>query len=74
MFSDLHLGVYKDRRFLQRVVNTINRRDDVDYVMIPGDFTFEPMPKQTLMELFQPLADLTVPVIAVFGNHDIQLP
>lgn len=66
--------MYKDRRFLQRVVNTINRRDDIDYVMIPGDFTFEPTAKQRFMELFEPLGDLHATTIAVLGNHDIQVP
>ncbi len=70
----MHLGVYKDRRRLQRVVNTINRRDDIDMVLIAGDMTYHPRANQDLEELFLPLADLEMPVFAVLGNHDVEKP
>lgn len=74
LISDLHLGVFKDRVFLQKVVNQINRLEGIDMVLIAGDFTFEPLPDQPLDELFAPLRDLRVPVYAVLGNHDVEHP
>lgn len=72
--SDLHLWVYKDRVYLQKVVNRINRLRNVDYVLIAWDLTYDPLPTQDLKELFQPLGDLHVPVYAVLWNHDVQKP
>lgn len=71
LISDIHLGVYKDTAFLQRVVDRINGLQ-VDAVVIAGDFTYEP--PQSLHALFAPLADLQAPVLAVLGNHDQQAP
>jgi predicted MPP superfamily phosphohydrolase len=74
LISDMHLGVYKDWVYLQKVVNTINTLEDIDMVLIAGDFTNQPTPQQSLGELFQPLGDLQVSVYAVLGNHDVQKP
>lgn len=70
LISDLHLGIYKDRRFLERLVERIAALD-VDAVAIAGDLTYEPQ-DQSLEVLFAPLASLDVPVYAVLGNHDQQ--
>ncbi len=74
LISDLHLWVFKDWVFLQKVVNQINRLEDIDMVLIAGDFTFEPTRDQQLDELFAPLRDLNVPIYAVLGNHDVEQP
>lgn len=68
LIADMHLWVWKDWVRLQRVVNKINAIEDVDYVLIAGDFTYEP--RQDLYELFSPLADIQVPIYSVLGNHD----
>ena len=65
LISDIHLGVYKDWRRLQRVVNKINTLEDIDLVLIAGDFTYEPSTEQSLEELFLPLGDLKTPIYAV---------
>lgn len=70
LIADVHLGVYKDRVYLQKVVNKINTLEDIDMVMIAGDFLYEPLESQSLEELFQPLGDLEVPIYVVLGNHD----
>jgi len=70
VISDLHLGVYKDRFFLERVVEKINKINRVDYVIIPGDFVYYPY--KNLNETFGALSKLKCPCYAVFGNHDIQ--
>lgn len=72
LVSDIHLGVYKDAAFLQRVVDRINRLP-ADAVVIAGDFTYEPQGRR-LDALFAPLARLRAPVFAVLGNHDQQRP
>lgn len=72
LVSDIHLGVYKDRRFLERLVARINDQD-VHAVAIAGDLTYEPQ-GLSLQELFAPLADLRAPAFVVLGNHDQQQP
>lgn len=75
LIADLHLGVYKDRNYLQRVVNVINKQPWVDMVFIAGDLTFWPtISKESFQELFQPLTDLRVPVYMVLWNHDVEKP
>lgn len=72
LISDIHLGIYKDIGFLERVVERINHLP-VDAVVIAGDFTYEPQ-HQSLQVLFAPLSKLRAPVYAVLGNHDQQAP
>ncbi|MBU0897503.1 metallophosphoesterase [Patescibacteria group bacterium] len=72
VISDMHLGVYKDQNFLKKIVNKINEQKNIDAVLIPGDFTFDP-PKD-LLTLFSPLKDIHFPVYAVLGNHDSEMP
>lgn len=72
LIADIHLGVYKNAHFLERAVEIINK-ENPDYVMIAGDFTYEPK-KGELAELFAPLSKLTMPVYAVLGNHDVERP
>ncbi len=74
LIADLHLGVYKNQNFLQRVVNKLNQQEDLDAILIAGDFTFYPTKSQNLTDLFQPLSQLNVPTVAVVGNHDIERP
>lgn len=72
LVSDIHLGVYKDRRFLERLVERLDALP-VDAVVIAGDLTYEPQ-RLVLSEAFAPLSALRVPVYAVLGNHDQQAP
>lgn len=72
LISDIHLGVYKDSTYLQRLVDRINTLQ-ADAVVIAGDFTYEPG-GQSLERLFAPLAELRWPAYAVLGNHDQQAP
>jgi len=66
--SDLHVGPYKDQKFIERVVRKINN-ELPDIILIPGDFIFGP---QANLEALLPLADLRAPLgtFAVLGNHD----
>ncbi len=72
LISDIHLGVYKDRAYLQRLVDRINTLR-ADAVVIAGDFTYEPG-GEPLAPMFAPLETLQKPVYAVLGNHDQQAP
>lgn len=72
LISDIHLGVYKNRQFLERLVDRINTLP-VDAVVIAGDLTYEPEGSD-LQDLFAPLARLQAPAYAVLGNHDQQKP
>ena len=72
LISDIHLGVYKGRAYLQRLVDRINTLR-ADAVVIAGDFTYEPG-GEPLERMFAPLETLQKPVYAVLGNHDQQAP
>lgn len=72
LISDLHLGVYKDEAFLERLVQKMNETD-ADMLLIAGDFTYYPELHQ-LPALFAPLQELQMPVYAVLGNHDVERP
>jgi len=66
------LGVYKNTNFLKKIVKQINKIEDADAVLIPGDFIY--YPPQNLATLFSPLKNIKYPVYAVLGNHDSQKP
>jgi hypothetical protein len=70
--SDLHLGVFKDGDYLQRVLDVI-KTGEPDLLLIPGDLINDPSAQQ-LKSLFEPFRDLDMPVYAVTGNHDAKVP
>ncbi len=72
VISDLHLGVYKNKHFLEKVVNKINKIPWVDALLIAGDFTY--YPPEDLETLFSPLKKINIPTYAVLGNHDSERP
>lgn len=69
LISDLHVGLFKDERFVQRVVDRLNA-EPLDAVLIAGDFRGW-YDRRPLRELLAPLARLRAPVYAVPGNHDV---
>lgn len=67
-WSDLHLGHYRGRNFLEKLVERTNEAD-ASLLFITGDL-FDGkirITKETLL----PLKNLKVPVFFVEGNHDI---
>ncbi|MDD3302570.1 MAG: metallophosphoesterase [Candidatus Gracilibacteria bacterium] len=74
VLSDLHLGVYKDKFFLQKVVDKINTLQGIDFVLIPGDFAYVTTKNNDFVDLFSPFKNLKVPVFATLGNHDLSHP
>lgn len=71
VFSDLHLGVYKNTVSLERIVEKINAQNP-DIVFIPGDFVYH-ISKDGISAELSPIAKIKVPVYAVTGNHDESL-
>ncbi|MBN2695740.1 metallophosphoesterase [bacterium] len=69
LISDTHLGVYKGKSFLERVVKKIDSIKNVDAVIIAGDITYHADDNE-LETLLKPLKKLKYPVFAVLGNHD----
>lgn len=70
VISDLHLGAYKGREFLRRIVDLVNKGKP-DMVLIPGDFVFA-IRHQNLREIFSELEKLKAPAYGVLGNHDLK--
>jgi hypothetical protein len=73
-FSDLHVGKFKRREWVQRIVDLVNAQAP-DVVLIGGDFVGK-IECCELHELLEPLAHLRAPLGAfgVFGNHDHGIP
>lgn len=55
--------MYKDEKFLRRVVSKLNQQD-IDMVLIAGDLSYWPE-EEELEDLFAPLQDLQIPCYAV---------
>lgn len=72
LFSDLHLGVYKNGVSLERIVREVNEASP-DIILIPGDFVFKLSP-ENIEKSFAALSNLKAPRYAVFGNHDVGIP
>ena len=72
LISDIHLGIYNDASLLERTVAKINTLD-IDALLIAGDFTYEPQ-LDDLETLFSSLSEVNVPIYAVLGNHDREVP
>lgn len=51
-------------------MDKINKIENVDAVLIPGDLTY--FPPEDLNILFSPLKNIKYPIYAVLGNHDIE--
>jgi predicted MPP superfamily phosphohydrolase len=65
--SDIHLGHFRGKKFLQRIVRRTNEQN-VDVVFITGDL-FDGRIRLDKNEL-APLAQLKAPVYFIEGNHD----
>lgn len=65
LIADLHLGAYKNEKFLARTVKKINSQNP-DLILIAGDFIYA----DKKIPQFSALAHLQAPVYAVWGNHD----
>jgi hypothetical protein len=35
VLSDLHLGIFKDERYLDKVIKKVNKIENIDFIIIP---------------------------------------
>lgn len=68
LFSDAHIGLYKGKWFLEKVVSEVNAQNP-DLVLIAGDFIYGSA-EEDLFDNMQPLSEIKAPTFAVLGNHD----
>ena len=71
LISDVHLGLYKQPAFLERVVAAINA-EQPDAVLVAGDLTYEA--PEDFRTLFAAFRQLRAPGYYVPGNHDEGAP
>ncbi len=72
LFADPHIGMFGNAMPIRRIVQRINT-EKVDAVFLAGDLIYHPDPED-ISEDFAPLAELTAPLYAVLGNHDVGFP
>jgi len=65
--SDIHIGHFRGKRFLQKLVNKVNK-ENPDVVVITGDFFDGKINLKD--EALTPLKEIKVPIYFVNGNHD----
>ncbi|MDJ0922462.1 MAG: metallophosphoesterase [Henriciella sp.] len=72
LVADMHYGVFTNSISMERIVRRINR-ENVDAVFVAGDFLYQ-IYKKDVSDSLAALSDLTVPIFAVRGNHDVGFP
>ena len=72
LFSDTHFGIFKHAIAMRPIVDRINR-EAPDALFIAGDF-LNYLPADDIPRVLAPLADVSAPVFAVLGNHDVGFP
>jgi len=72
LFSDTHFGIFKNAMPMSRIVRRIND-EAPDAVFISGDFLYH-LPPEDIPAALAPLAELSAPIYAVLGNHDVGFP
>ena len=72
VFSDAHIGIFRNEKILKRVVEKINLIHP-NLVLIPGDFVYK-INKNNIESALAPLSGLKAPAFAVTGNHDTGSP
>ncbi|MEL6859136.1 MAG: metallophosphoesterase [Pseudomonadota bacterium] len=72
LLADMHIGLFSNAPSTRRIVDEINRQS-VDLVLIAGDFTYELAPER-VREAFGAFEDVSAPIFAVLGNHDVGFP
>lgn len=73
LLADLQLGVFKDKFYLQNVIERVNKIEDLDLVLIPGDLIYHAK-AENLDRHLSSFKEIKVPVYSVLGNHDHGYP
>lgn len=76
LFSDIHIGRFKDKNWVDKVISETNKIENLDAILVAGDWTYYPkvITKQAFLESFAGLKNSKYPIYAVNGNHDVQKP
>lgn len=69
--SDFHVRQGKGTAFVERVVDRLNELENIDYIVIPGDFLYGH--PDDVLEALQPLENIIKPTYFTLGNHDHEL-
>jgi hypothetical protein len=72
VFSDTHNGLFKNAMPINRIAREV-AASNPDFVLIAGDFIYFLAPER-FEESFGALNEISAPVFAILGNHDIGLP
>ena len=72
VFSDTHNGLFKNAMPIKRIAREVEAAKP-DFVLIAGDFIYFLAPER-FEKTFGALNEISAPVFAVLGNHDIGLP
>ena len=72
LFSDTHFGIFKNAMPMSRIVEAV-KAENPDAVFIAGDFLYHLKP-ENIPAALAPLGEITVPIFAVLGNHDVGRP
>ncbi len=72
VISDIHVGPYRKSDWVQKVVDRVNALQDIDLVLMPGDFVYGRAEK--FVGELAPLKNLAVSLkFATLGNHDYDI-
>jgi uncharacterized protein len=76
LFSDIHIGRFKDKNWVEKVINETNKIENLDAVLVAGDWTYWPkdISKEGFLQDFAALKNSRYPIYAVMGNHDVEKP
>jgi uncharacterized protein len=76
LFSDIHIGRFKDKKWVDKVIAETNKIENLDAVLVPGDSTYWPttISKEGFMQDFAGLKNSRYPIYVVLGNHDVEKP
>lgn len=74
LIADLHLWIFKNERFLKKIIKKIQNLENIDGVLIPWDFTLVLDQNTDLEKLFSPFSKLDIPIYATLWNHDTMKP
>lgn len=72
VFSDTHNGIFGNAVSIERIAKAVNATKP-DFVLVAGDYVYFLHPDR-FEEKFAALGEITAPVFAVLGNHDLGLP